>query len=418
MTASSQSPGHNRHIVFVHQTFSAANSEGSGRANAIAIAVRRAGYRVSIIGGANSYLTGQLPPGHGRGFIQREEYEGCTVIRPWTYSQMHKSFAHRAFYFFAYMFTSFVALFTLPKADVIVGGSPPITVAVSAALTAIVKRTRFVMEVRDLWPAFPIQMGIIRSPWLIWVSQATERFLYGRASHVVINSPGFAPHLRAEGISDDRISLVPNGIDLETFFPHPKEPDFQSQLGMAGKFVVVYVGAHGPANSLDTLLQAAALLRDDRRFHILLVGDGKSKRSLEALRDNLQLANVTFLPPQPKQEIPRILAAADVGFLSLMNIPMFTTTYPNKLFDYLACGLPVLTTVGGVSRSIVEDAQAGEFVAHDPQAIAERIRWFADHQDDLRTMGANARAAAVRDWGRDAFANDFVRLMDRITACP
>jgi len=400
------------HVVFVHQTFSNQNLEGSGRANAMAAALCQAGYRVSIIAGANSYLTGYLPPEYRGRWLVREEVDGYAVIRPWTYAKLHRSFVHRAVYFVVYMATSFLAILRLPRFTIVVGCSPPITVAFAAWLAAAVRRATFVFEVRDLWPAFPIQMGVIRNPILIGISHWVERHLYRRADSIVINSPGFLPHLREQGVDSAKVTLVANGVDIETFRPMEADEALRQSLGLAGRFVVVYVGAHGPANALEVLISAARILQHDSRIHVLLIGDGKAKASLVASASGLP--NVTFVEPQPKRDIPRYIALANLGFLSLQNIPMFTTTYPNKVFDYLACGRPVLTTVDGVSRKVVEEANAGVYVAHEPQAIADAIVRAANHPSELLAMGRRGRAAAEQFWNREIFTARFVQLIDRL----
>lgn len=404
-----------RHVVFVHQTYSTANSEGSGRANAIAEAMVRAGYRVSIVAGANSYLTGNIEQKYRRRWLVTEQCDGYTIYRPWTYSRLHQSFLHRAVYFFVYMFTSGWTLLRIPAFDIIVGCSPPITVAVAAYAASSIRRAAFILEVRDLWPAFPIEMGIIRNRLVIACSKFVERLLYRKARLVVINSPGFQSHLVAHGVTGSRLKLIPNGVDTTVFRPSPADPDLRRRLALDGKFVVLYIGAHGPANALNTLLDAAASLRDEPVVQIVLIGDGKQKPALQARAGRENLDNITFLPPQPKGEIPRYVAIADICYASLQNIPMFTTTYPNKVFDYLACGKATLTTIDGVSREVLEQAGAGIYVPHDGSHVADRIRWAMNNRTELDRMGARARAAAVRDWDRDRFAGEFALLVDQVS---
>jgi glycosyltransferase involved in cell wall biosynthesis len=403
-----------RHIVFVHQTFSTTNSEGSGRANAFALAMANAGWRVSIVAGANSYLTGEIPQEHKGRLLSVEECGEYTIYRPWTYSQLHKSYFHRALYFGIYMLTSAIALLRVPRFDVIVGCSPPITVAAAALAASALRRATFVFEVRDLWPSFPIEMGVIRNKALITASRYLEQLLCNSASIVVTNSPGFEQHLRSLGVGPDRLTLIPNGVDIDAFRPTPPSEELRGALGLRGKFTVLYIGAHGPANDLGVLLSAARLLKSQADLHFLLIGDGKEKSRLEARARDEDISNVTFLRPQPKERMLEYIALADICFASLQDIPMFTTTYPNKLFDYLACGKPTLTTIDGVSRQVLEAAKAGLYVRHEPVEIAQGIAWAMNHPVDLHRMGERAREAAVRDWDRARFAEDFVAAVDRV----
>lgn len=406
-----------RHIVFVHQTYSTENAEGSGRANAIADAMVRAGYRVSIVAGANSYLSGHVPERYRGQWITTEECDGYTVYRPWTYANLHKSFFHRTLYFLVYMCTSAWTLLRIPKFEIIVGCSPPITVAIAAGVAATLRRAAFVFEVRDLWPAFPIQMGVIRNRAVIAVSRAAEGWLYRRGRLIVINSPGFIPYLKETGVALDRVRLVPNGVDIETFRPLPPDAELRQALGLDGQFVILYIGAHGPANALHRLLDVAAIMKDRPRVQFVLIGGGKEKPALEQRVKDEHLSNVTLLSPRPKDEIPKYIALADVCYASLQNIPMFTTTYPNKVFDYLACGKPTLTTIDGVSRTVIEGAGAGFFVKHDDApAIAARIDWALANPEELQRMGERGRAHATSDWDRRRFSEAFAALMDGVAS--
>lgn len=401
--------------MFVHQTFSSSNSEGSGRANAIASSMVKEGYQVSIIAGANSYLTGEVPQEYRGKWITVETCDGYTVYRPWTYSKLHKSFLHRAMYFLVYMLTAGWALLRMPRFSVIVGCSPPITVAVVAYVGAVLRRKPFIFEVRDLWPAFPIQMGVIKNRLVIWLSQVVETLLYRRSDLVVINSPGFIPYLHEHGVEGQKLRLIPNGVDVATFSPQPKDQELWTRLGLQDKFVVLYIGAHGPANSLHRLLDVATLLLGDTRIQFLLIGDGKEKAALEDRAGASALSNVTFLSPQPKGEIPRYIGSADLCYASLQDIPMFTTTYPNKVFDYLACGKAILTTIDGVSRDVIEQAQAGLYVSHsDAAGIAAALRWCASHPDELHKMGMRGRAHAVAKWDRLQFADAFSNVVGEL----
>jgi glycosyltransferase involved in cell wall biosynthesis len=375
----------------------------------------REGWRVSIVAGANSYLTGEIPEQHRGRLLSIEHVDGYTIYRPWTYSKLHKSYFHRALYFIVYTLTSVLALMRVPRFDVIVGCSPPITVAAAALAAAKLRRATFVFEVRDLWPLFPIQMGVIRNRVIIAASRYLEQVLCTSARAVVSNSPGFESHLRSLGVGPDRLTLIPNGVDTSTFRPCAVNEKLRRSLHLQGKFTVLYIGAHGPANGLHMLLSAAAIILNEKtNVHFLLIGDGKQKAELEARARREGIVNVTFLRPQPKEQMPDYIALADLCYASLQNIAMFTTTYPNKLFDYLACGKPTLTTIDGVSREVLESARAGIYVPHAAADIARGIHWAADNPEEMRRMGQRARQAAVMKWDRQQFAQTFVSTMNKL----
>jgi glycosyltransferase involved in cell wall biosynthesis len=194
-------------------------------------------------------------------------------------------------------------------------------------------------EVRDLWPAFAIDVGVLRNPLLIRASSWLERFLYSHADTVIVNSPGFIDHVQERGAGP--VKLVPNGSDPGMFNPMENGDGFRSQNGLGGKYVVLYAGAHGLSNDLGVVLQAADLLQDRIDICIVLLGDGKEKPALLDQATDLKLANVHFIPPVPKTGMPDALAAADACLAILKPVPLYATVYPNKVFDYMVAGRPV-----------------------------------------------------------------------------
>jgi glycosyltransferase involved in cell wall biosynthesis len=276
---------------------------------------------------------------------------------------------------------------------------------------ARLKRAKFLFEVRDLWPAFAIQLGVLRNPAWIWISLGMEKFLYRRADCLVVNSPGFIDHLAAHGGSNAKIRLVKNGVDPAMFDPASKGSEFRTRNNLQGKFIALYAGAHGVSNDLEVLLTAADLLRDDPRIRFVLVGDGKEKPVLALRATEMKLNNVVFLPPVPKQEMPEVLAAADCGIAILKAIPLYGTTYPNKVFDYMAAGRPVVLAIDGVIRKVVEDAGAGLAVPPgNPRALAEAVRTLADDPARARDMGRRGRMCVEGDFNR----KDQARQMEKV----
>jgi glycosyltransferase involved in cell wall biosynthesis len=217
---------------------------------------------------------------------------------------------------------------------------------------ARLKRVPFLLEIRDLWPAFAIAVGVLRQPILVRASEWLERFLYRNADHVVVNSPGFIDHVRAGGAVD--VELVPNGADVSMFDPQSKGEIFRQIHELEDKFIALYAGAHGMSNDLGILLSAAQMLEDCSEILFILIGDGKEKPALEAQAKNLGLFNLKFIPPAPKKEMPDVLAAANTCIAILKPIPLYATVYPNKVFDYMAAGRPVVLAMEGVIKKVVE----------------------------------------------------------------
>jgi len=273
-----------------------------------------------------------------------------------------------------------------PRPDLIIGSSPHLFAALAALRMARRLRVPFVLEVRDLWPESIVAAGGRRGPTYHALG-LLAKYLYARADRIIVLARGTGDHLAGLGVDPRRIVYVPNGADPTPAARRQSRPD--------APFTLVYAGAHGPANGLDTVLDAAALIRD-QAVRIILVGDGPSKSALQSRAAQEQLSNVEFHDPVPKTAMPALLASAHAGLMVLREAPLFTFgVSPNKLFDYLAAGLPVVCNVPGEVASMLRDATAGAQAADaSPRALATAILELAQQPPDaLRAMGD-----AGRDW--------------------
>jgi len=284
---------------------------------------------------------------------------------------------------------------------------------VSAWLLARLKRVPFLFEVRDLWPAFAIEVGVLRNPLLVRASLWLEGFLYRRADRVIVNSPGYIEHVSRRGAR--WVELIPNGADPDMFDPQSEGADFQQKYSLDGRFIVLYAGAHGMSNDLQVVLQAASQLLDQPEIYFLFLGDGKEKSSLVSQAQKLGLGNVLFLPPVPKLEMSQALAAADACIAILKPIPLYKTTYPNKVFDYMAAGRPVILAIDGVIREVVEQSGAGIAVPPgDPGALAEAIRRLACQPEMGRAMGLAGRKLVEEHFSRGILARKLALMLEEM----
>jgi glycosyltransferase involved in cell wall biosynthesis len=339
------------HILLIHQAFAALSEPGGTRHYELARYLVEKGHQITVIASPISYLTGKSSARHFlRGAKQVED--GITIYRAYTYPALHRSFIHRLFSFLSFMISSFFTALHIKDFDLVWGTSPPIFQGLTAWLVARLKRKKFLFEVRDLWPDFAIAVGVLRQPLLIWASHRLEKFLYRHADRVLVNSPGFINHVRERGAR--HIALVPNGADPRMFDPTLDGFSFRKEHQLGSKYVVLYAGAHGLSNDLGTILEAARLLRERVDIALVLLGDGKDKPALVQRAQDLNLTNIYFIPPLPKAQMPEALAAADACIAILKPIPLFTTVYPNKVFDYMAAGKPVILAINGVIRERVK----------------------------------------------------------------
>jgi glycosyltransferase involved in cell wall biosynthesis len=398
------------HILLIHQAFVALGEPGGTRHHELARYLAQRGHRLTIIASPVSYLTGRAAE---PGVLSEPDPldERITILRTFTYSALHRSFIHRVFSFFSFMASSFWAGLKVRQVDLVWGTSPPIFQGVTAWALARLKNIPFLFEVRDLWPAFAIDVGVLRNPLLIRLSLWLERFLYRHADQMLVNSPGFVEHVTQRGARD--VLVVPNGVDPRMFDPYESGAGYRQQHGLTGRFIVLYAGAHGMSNDLGVMLEAARLLQDDPEIAIVFVGDGKEKPALQAQAAGMSLQNVYFLPPVPKAGMAQALAAADACIAILKPIRMYATVYPNKVFDYMAAGRPVILAIDGVIRQVIEEASAGAFVQPgDPVALAGAIRKMAANREMGRQMGLRGREYVEQHFDRAELAEKLARIFE------
>ncbi len=399
------------HILLIHQAFAALDEAGGTRHHEMARFLVAQGHKITIIASPVSYLTG-VARGEKILWKNREEPEpGITILRTYTIPALHKSFVHRVFSFFSFMFSSFMVGLGVRGIDLVWGTSPPIFQGVTAWLLARLKRVPFLFEVRDLWPAFAVAVGVLKNRMLIRLSEWLERFLYRRADRVVVNSPGFIQHVTSRGARF--VELVPNGADPDMFKPDADGREFLAQNQLDNRFIAMYAGAHGLSNDLGVLLQAASQLIDRPDIQVVFVGDGKEKPALVAQASQLQLKNVSFISSQPKSQMADVLAAANACIAILKPIELYRTTYPNKVFDYMAAGRAVILAIGGVISDVINQENAGVAVPPgDPTELAAAIRRLADDKDLTKALGAAGRIAVERRYNRIITSKQFNLLLE------
>ncbi|MBV6397278.1 MAG: hypothetical protein HFACDABA_02888 [Anaerolineales bacterium] len=407
------------HILIIHQAFASLDEPGGTRHHEFARLLASRGHRVTVIASPVSYITGEraplAPTGHSPHLRSKwgEMEGGVRVIRASVYAAHHKSFFHRVLAFFSFMVSSFFTGLAVKNVDVVWGTSPPIFQGVTAWMLARLKGAAFLFEVRDLWPKFAIAVGVLTSPILIRMSEWLERFLYRRADGVMVNSPGYLDHVRARGARG--ATLIPNGADPQMFDPNDDGKEFRRAHELKNKFVALYAGAHGMSNDLDVVLESARLLADEKKIQFVLLGDGKEKPALIARAKEMNLINVTFVDSIPKSEMTSALAAADVCIAILKPLEEYKTTYPNKVFDYMAAGRPVALAIDGVIREVVESAGCGIYAEPgSPSALSEAIREMASDERESRRMGLAGRAHLERYFSRAAIGEKLIVLLETV----
>jgi glycosyltransferase involved in cell wall biosynthesis len=353
---------------------------------------------------------GVLFPGYENRWLQEERIDGVRVIRTWMYVTPNERLFRRTLSYVLFALTAVLASLRLEKPDVVVATSPQFFCGVAGSVVARIKRSPFVLEVRDLWPDSVVQLLELRVGWVIRALAILERALYRSAAGIVVNSEAFKKHIAMRGIPEDRIALIYNGVDPIQFRPRPRDEELLSRYELGGKFLVAYMGTLGLAHGLTTVLDAAARMREERGVLFLLVGDGADRARLESEVARRNLENVRILGLRPHTEIPAWIASMDVLLAMLRDLPVFETVIPSKIFEFLAEERPVIVAAKGEIRRLMSEVEAGVLIdPEDADQLTQAIAWIRAHPDE-----AAARARSGREWVKANFSREDLaaRMLD------
>jgi glycosyltransferase involved in cell wall biosynthesis len=402
-------------IIYFHQYFATRRRSTATRSYELARRLVDRGHRVTIVSRDTRRLeTGREQPPAGR-LVAREQVDGIDVLFLNIPYANRYSTPVRLASFAAFTVAAAVAGALERRPDVVFASSTPLTIGIAGLSTARIKRVPFVFEVRDLWPAVPVELGALKSEPAVRSAQWLERRLYDGAERIVVLSEGARDDLERRGIPAEKLALIPNAADLDVFRPDVVDDAFRARHGLEGKFVALYAGAMGRANGLDQLVDTAEALRrhGEERVVIVALGDGGERPQLEERVRRLGLTNLRILPPVAKQELAGIVGAADVTLTIFAPFPVLETNSPNKFFDSLAAGRPAVVNLNGWVRRLVEENEAGAWVpAGEPEALAWALSALAGDPDRVARMGRNARDLAEREFSRDLMAERLERTLE------
>jgi glycosyltransferase involved in cell wall biosynthesis len=358
------------------------------------------GNQVTVITCNPNFPKGEVFPGYRNRIYQKEKISGINVIRVWTYIAENKGFTKRTLDYLSFMVSSFIASFWVRKVDLVIGTSPQFFTAVSAWGCSTFKRVPFVFELRDLWPESIKAVGAVKDSILIQLFEALEIFLYRRAARIVSVTQSFKKNLVRRGIDGSKIDVVTNGVDLKRFSHRFKNEGLVNQLGLKDCFVAGYIGTHGMAHSLETLLYAMVKLRDHscgKKIRLVLLGDGARKQFLKDEANQLNLTNVIFIDTVSKEKVSDYWSILDISIIHLKKTELFKTVIPSKLFECMGMGLPVLHGVEGESGDIVAETNCGVlFESENVDQLIEKLLYLQSEPAHLEILGQNALESAKK----------------------
>lgn len=376
----------------------------------------RAGHRVTVVTCAPNFPTGRIFEGYSNRAWSWETMDGIRVLRVWTYVTANEGFAKRIADYASYMVSAVLASPFVRDVDLVVGTSPQLFTACAARIVGRLKRVPWVFELRDLWPDSIGAVGAVRRPALLGLLRRLEESLYRSADEIVSVTHAFRTTLIERGFDGAKIHVVTNGADLTRYAPRAKDAGLVERHGLAGRFVAGYIGTHGMAHALDTVLDAAARMKavpGGDVFRFVLLGDGANKAALVERARNEGLDNVLFIDTVPKDEVVRWWSVLDASIIHLKRTPLFTTVIPSKLFECMAMGVPVLHGVQGESAGIVEREDVGlTFEPQNVDALCDALRRIAT-DDALRERLRGNGPRAARGYDRTALAASMLTVLER-----
>jgi glycosyltransferase involved in cell wall biosynthesis len=377
----------------------------------------KAGHQVTVITGAPNFPQGKVYPGYRNRLRQCETMAGIRVIRVWTYVTANEGFAKRILDYLSFMMSAILNSPWVRKPDLVIGTSPQFFTACAAYVVSRMKRVPFVFELRDIWPESIKAVGAMGDSPLIRMFEKIEMFLYRKAARIVSVTESFKRTLVNRGIDAAKIEIVTNGVDITRFQPMVKDAELTARYGLEGKFVAGYIGTHGMAHALETILDAAETLRHQPNgdlFRFILLGHGARKDWLMQQAREKGLDNVIFIDSVSKEEVPRYWSLLDVSIIHLKKTPLFETVIPSKMFECMGMGIPILHGVHGESAEIVERAQAGVvFEPENHQDLCDKLQRLRVNTEFFHQLHASSLRAA-QNYDRAELAK---RMLEIIKDC-
>jgi glycosyltransferase involved in cell wall biosynthesis len=374
------------------------------------------GHEVTVLTAFPHHPLGIVPPRYRGRWVVREKYGDIDVIRCRLLALPNRRMWQRTVCQLSFGATSLLlGIWRAGEPDVVIVSSPPFFTVPAAWLLAGLKRRPLVFEVRDLWPAVFVEMGVMKRGIVYRVLELMEEFFYREAARVIVVTRAFREDLAARGVALNKIGVIPNGADIDIYGGSEARPRFREALGGEGRFLVTFVGTHGVATGLEQILDAAAILNGDPRFAFGFVGEGAERdRLIESARAR-GLGNVTFHHAVAKDDVRDVYASSDLSIVCLRPVPFLDKFIPSKIFEIIASGTPVIAALGGEAAAIVREAGHLVVPAGDGPAIAREIQALAANPARLEEMKRRGRIYMAEHFDRRKLAREYVEQLKQIS---
>jgi glycosyltransferase involved in cell wall biosynthesis len=395
------------HILYICQYFPPEMGAPAARAYEFSRRWVEAGHRVSVICGIPNHPTGEVYPGYRKQWRKRETIDGIEVHRMWVHVTANSGTLRRTLNYVSFGISAVLGSLRVSAPDICIASTPQFFAGLAGTIVRRLKRIPLMLEVRDLWPDSIAAVNVQTGDVLMKFLRHIERFMYRSAHRICIVSPAFRAHIEATGIPGERIDVVPNGVSAALF--HPREGERKHFSVPDGAFLAGYLGTHGMAHELETVLEAARMLESEN-IHFVFVGEGARKQELKRLGRDLR--NVTFVDRQPRETIAEMYAELDAALVLLRDTPLFRTVIPSKMFEIMGTGTPMILGVEGIAREILDAAQAGIGIPPgNAQALADALRRLRDDEALCEQYGKSAYFHVRENYDLDALAQKYLTAL-------
>ena len=401
-------------ILYVSQYFPPEMGAPSARVHELSRHWARQGHQVTVLTAFPNHPTGEMAPRDKGVLCRRESLDGVDVLRTYIWAAPNRGVLLRMICYASFMLSaSIIGRLGIRKADVVIATSPQLLCALAGYSLARTLRAPFVFEVRDLWPESILAVEAMGSNVIVGSLKGLARFLYRRADRIVTVGDGYRQKIRQlYGIDEAAMDVVYNGVDRALFVPGRGGEEVRRQYGWGDRFVVMYMGAHGMAHALHKVLEAAKELRDRRDILFVFVGEGAEKENLRRQAASWSLSNVQFIDQVPRRQVPGFYGACDLGLVTLRDQPLFQAVLPSKIFECLGMERPILISVDGEARRLVEESGGGRYVPpEDVPAMVEAISEMSTRRADLAAMGRRGRRYVVEHFDREVIAGRYLGIL-------
>lgn len=391
-------------ILYIHQYFLTPQEPGGTRSYWLAQELIKNGHQVTMLTSSSKFEEE----------IKELNIDGIKVIYVKEDYDQNMSITRRLKAFVKFMYKSSMIGMQQKNIDLVIATSTPLTIGIPALVLKWFRNKPFIFEVRDLWPEVPIQMGAIKNKAVIYATRLLEKIIYKNANHVIALSPGMQNGV-VKYIPITKTSMISNMAKMDEFWPREKNTNMMIELGLKiNSFKVIHFGSLGLANGAHTIIESAKLMKEINDVEFLFVGGGSTEKDLIEEVNKNDLTNVKFLGKFPMKEVSEIVNFSDVSMISFLDLPILYTNSPNKLFDSLSAGKPIIVNSAGWTKDIAEEYNCGYYVnPQKPQELKERILYLKDNPNLVKDMGENARRLAETKYDKSILSKEFVEVIEK-----